>query len=47
MNFNDEELTLIYNIITQASYNTVKPLCNKIETYFNDKINNIKNDTSD
>lgn len=33
MEFNNDELQIIYNILIQAPYNIVKPLCDKIENY--------------
>ena len=35
MEFNNDELQIIYNILIQAPYNIVKPLCDKIENYLN------------
>lgn len=34
MEFNNDELQIIYNILIQAPYNIVKPLCDKIENNF-------------
>lgn len=33
MEFNNDELQIIYNILIQAPYNIVKPICDKIENY--------------